>query len=127
MRPVALELTAFGPYQRTQAIDFTALGGSDLVLIHGPTGAGKTTIFDGITYALYGALAGTRQVARLRADRAAPDQATRVSFRFRLGEEAYRVERSPEWERPKKVGQGTTTAFLLPLAPPRPAGEVVPA
>ncbi|MBL0275576.1 MAG: SMC family ATPase [Anaeromyxobacter sp.] len=111
MRPLHLELTAFGPYQRTQPIDFAALGGSDLFLIHGQTGAGKTSIFDGITYALFGELAGTRGVDRLRADRAARDQATVVTFRFAMGADEYRVERSPEWERPKKVGSGTTTAI----------------
>ncbi len=111
MRPLHLELTAFGPYERTQPIDFTALGGGDLFLIHGQTGAGKTSIFDGITYALFGKLAGTRGVDRIRADRAAKDQATVVTFRFTLGAEAYRVERSPEWERPKKVGTGTTSAI----------------
>ena len=109
MRPVFLELTAFGPYQRRQAIDFAALGGSDLFLIHGPTGAGKTTLFDGITYALFGKLAGTRGVDRLRADQAPRELRTRVVFRFTMGTEAWRVERSPEWEREKKRGTGTTT------------------
>jgi len=109
VRPLQLELTAFGPYERQQAIDFTALGPSELFLIHGPTGSGKTTLFDGLTYALFGKLAGTRGVDRLRADRAPADLPTRVAFRFRLGETAYRVERTPEWQRPKKRGSGTTT------------------
>ncbi|MEI6226107.1 MAG: AAA family ATPase, partial [Deltaproteobacteria bacterium] len=109
MRPLHLELTAFGPYERTQPIDFAALGGSDLFLIHGPTGAGKTSIFDGITYALFGKLAGTRGADRIRADRAAPELQTRVVFRFRMGEDVYRVERTPEWEREARRGGGTTT------------------
>jgi exonuclease SbcC len=109
MRPLHLELTAFGPYPRQQAIDFAALGGSDLFLIHGPTGAGKTSIFDGLTYALFGRLAGTRGVDRIRADRAEPQVQTRVVLRFRMGDAAYRVERTPEWERPRKRGGGTTT------------------
>ena len=109
MRPLHLELTAFGPYPRQQAIDFAALGGGDLFLIHGPTGAGKTSIFDGLTYALFGKLAGTRGVDRIRADRAEPQVQTRVVLRFRMGDAAYRVERTPEWERPKKRGGGTTT------------------
>jgi exonuclease SbcC len=109
VRPIHLELTAFGPYERTQPIDFAALGGSDLFLIHGPTGAGKTSIFDGITYALFGKLAGTREADRIRADRAAPELQTRVVFRFRMGEEVYRVERTPEWERVARRGGGTTT------------------
>ena len=82
-------------------VEIRALGGSDLFLIHGPTGAGKTTLFDGITYALFGKLAGTRGVDRLRADRAARDLRTKVVFRFAMGAEAWRVERSPEWEREK--------------------------
>jgi exonuclease SbcC len=102
-------LTAFGPYPRRQAIDFAALGGSDLFLIHGPTGAGKTSIFDGLTYALFGRLAGTRGVDRIRADRAEPQAQTRVVLRFRMGDVTYRVERTPEWERPRKRGGGTTT------------------
>ena len=109
MRPLHLELTAFGPYPRTQAIDFGALGGGDLFLIHGPTGAGKTSIFDGLTYALFGRLAGTRGVDRIRADRAGPQVQTRVVLRFRMGDVTWRVERTPEWERPKKRGDGTTT------------------
>lgn len=109
MRPIHLELTAFGPYERRQEIDFTALGGSGLFLIHGPTGSGKTSLFDGLTYALFGALAGTRRVERIRADRAAPDLQTRVVFRFRMGDALYRVERTPDWERPRKRGTGTTT------------------
>ncbi len=109
MRPVLLELTAFGPFAGRQAIDFAALGGGDLFLIHGPTGAGKTTLFDAITYALFGKLAGTRGVDRLRADRAPKEVRTRVVFRFTMGAEAYRVERAPEWAREKKRGTGTTT------------------
>ncbi len=109
MRPVHLALTAFGPYERTQEIDFAALGGSDLFLIHGPTGAGKTSLFDAITYALFGKLAGTREADRIRADRAAPDLQTRVVFRFRMGDAVYRVERTPDWHRPRKRGVGTTT------------------
>ncbi len=109
MRPLQLELTAFGPYPKHQAIDFTALGGSDLFLIHGPTGSGKTSIFDGLTYALFGDLAGSRRPDRIRADRADKDLQTRVVFRFRMGDAVYSVERTPEWERPKKRGGGTTT------------------
>jgi DNA repair protein SbcC/Rad50 len=117
VRPLHLELTAFGPYPATQAIDFTALGGSDLFLIHGPTGAGKTSLFDAITYALFGRLAGDRGVDRIRADRADSTLQTRVAFRFRMGKTTWRVERTPDWERPRKRGTGTTkepaTATLL--------------
>jgi exonuclease SbcC len=124
MRPLALELQAFGPYARTQVIDFRALGESELFLVHGPTGAGKTTIFDAIMFALYGEVPGTRKGSPLRADRAAPDVAPRVAFEFSLGEATYKVERTDAWDRPKKKGGGTTldpaTATLWRTPDPRP-------
>jgi DNA repair protein SbcC/Rad50 len=83
VRPLSLELQAFGPYARAQKIDFEALGGADLFLIHGPTGAGKTTLFDAMTFALYGDVPGTRGTGRLRADRAPEGAAPKVVFRFR--------------------------------------------
>ena len=108
MRPASLELQAFGPYARRQRIDFDALGPADLFLVHGTTGAGKTTLFDAMTFALYGHVPGTRGTAgRLRADRAPDGEAPRVVFRFRLGEAVYRVERTAAWQRPKKRGEGT--------------------
>jgi DNA repair protein SbcC/Rad50 len=108
MRPLSLELQAFGPYARRQAIDFTALGPSELFLIHGPTGAGKTTLFDAMTFALFGVVPGTRPEGRLRAEQAAEDAAPKVAFRFSLGTAVYRVERTASWSRPKKRGEGTT-------------------
>ena len=109
VRPLSLELQAFGPYAGTQTIDFTALGASELFLIHGPTGAGKTTLFDAMTFALYGRVPGNRPVDRLRADRAEADVAPRVVFRFSLGGAVYKVERTAAWNRPKKRGDGTTS------------------
>jgi DNA repair protein SbcC/Rad50 len=109
MRPLSLELQAFGPYTRRQAIDFTALGPGELFLIHGPTGAGKTTLFDAIAFALYGRVPGSRggeQEHRLRADQAAPDAEPRVTFRFSLGGAVYKVERTAAWNRPKRRGEG---------------------
>ena len=94
MRPLSLELQAFGPYARSQRIDFGALGASELFLIHGPTGAGKTTLFDAMTFALCGVVPGTRPENRLRADRAEGDAAPRVVLRFTLGPVTYRVERT---------------------------------
>ncbi|MGB8930263.1 MAG: SMC family ATPase, partial [Anaeromyxobacteraceae bacterium] len=108
MRPVSLALEAFGPFVRRQELDFGALGGGELFLVHGPTGAGKTTIFDAMVFALYGVVPGTRPEDRLRADRAPDDQPARVAFRFRLGPTIYRAERTAAWERPKKRGTGTT-------------------
>ncbi len=108
MRPLSLTLQAFGPYARTQEIDFTLLGEGGLFLVHGPTGAGKTTLFDAMTFALYGKVAGDRPEGRLRADRAEGDAAPRVAFRFSLGDAVYRVERTAAWNRPKKRGGGTT-------------------
>lgn len=108
MRPLRLELQAFGPYARTQVVDFRALGESELFLVHGPTGAGKTTLFDAIVFALYGEVPGTRRGSPLRADRAAPDAAPRVLLEFSLGAARYKVERTDAWERPKKKGEGTT-------------------
>ena len=66
MRPLSLELKAFGPYAKAQVVDFTLLGPADLFLIHGPTGAGKTTLFDAMVFALYGRVPGTRPEERLR-------------------------------------------------------------
>lgn len=109
MRPLTLELQAFGPYARRQTVDFGALGPSELFLIHGKTGAGKTTLFDAMTFALYGKVPGTRPEDRLRADLAAPDAAPRVAFRFALGGDVYKVERTAAWNRPKKRGEGTVT------------------
>jgi exonuclease SbcC len=106
MRPLSLDLQAFGPFSGKQAIDFTALGKGELFLIHGPTGAGKTTLFDAMTFALYGEVPGTRPRNRLRADLAQEGVPPRVVFRFSLGDTVYRVERTAEWERPKQRGQG---------------------
>ena len=107
MRPLSLELKAFGPYAKAQVVDFTLLGPADLFLIHGPTGAGKTTLFDAMVFALYGRVPGTRPEERLRADRAAPDAEPKVTLRFSLGTAVYRVERTAAWNRPKKRGEGT--------------------
>jgi exonuclease SbcC len=124
VRPLVLELQAFGPYAGTQTIDFRALGESELFLIHGPTGAGKTTLFDAIMFALYGEVPGTRKGSPLRADRAAPDVAPKVTFEFSLGPVTYKVERTDAWERPKKKGGGTTLepagATLWRAPDPRP-------
>lgn len=96
MKPLRLTLSAFGPYPKEQTLDFRKLYNRSLFLIHGPTGAGKTTILDAIAFALYGECSGhTRDTKRIRSDHAMPDQVTQVSFDFALGAEQYRVLRRP--------------------------------
>jgi len=102
MKPLVLVLEAFGPYAGRQNLDFADLKGQDFFLIHGPTGAGKTSILDGISYALYGVTSGgLREAKDLRSHFAPPETATRVVFDFALGDRTYRVERSPEQPVPK--------------------------
>lgn len=109
MRPLRLELAAFGPYAEPQVIDFRALGERRLFLVHGPTGAGKTTLLDAVCFALYGDATGPdREVKGFRSQFAGPALETTVSLDFQLGERVYRVTRQPEQERAKRVGQGTT-------------------
>ncbi|MDQ1646670.1 MAG: repair protein SbcC/Rad50, partial [Cryptosporangiaceae bacterium] len=111
MRLHRLELAAFGPYADTVTVDFDALGADGLFLLYGDTGAGKTTVLDGIAYALFGQVPGARQKAgRLRCDHAEPSLAARVRLELTLGGRRLRVTRSPEWQRPKLRGPGTTTA-----------------
>lgn len=111
MKPIRLELEGFGPYATAQVMDFRDLEGHDLVLIEGPTGAGKTTIFDAISYALYGHVPGARAsvMSQLRSSHVETGaDVTRVRFTFERGGHYYRVERKPEYARPKKRGEGTT-------------------
>ena len=115
MRPLAVTMQAFGPYAGLQELDFADLRGNGFFLITGPTGAGKTTILDAMSFALYGETSGgpekdgARSGAAMRSDHADPDTLTRVRFDFSLGQELYRAERTPEQERPKVRGEGTTT------------------
>ncbi|AEF84379.1 nuclease sbcCD subunit C [Treponema primitia ZAS-2] len=108
MRPLKLTMVNFGPFVGTTEIDFTDL--DDIFLITGKTGAGKTTIFDAICYALYGTVPGSRQghINRLRSDYAEEYQECLVSLEFAIGEKQYQVDRNPKHERPKKRGFGTT-------------------
>ncbi len=110
MRLHHLELTAFGPYAATQRIDFARLAASGLFLLEGPTGSGKTTILDAITFALYGGLAGPDAAAdRMRSHFAPPDAETSVTLEFAVRGVAYRLTRVPEHRRPKRRGDGFTT------------------
>lgn len=111
MRPLRLELTAFGPYAEPQVIDFGVLGERRLFLVHGPTGAGKTTLLDAICFALYGDTTGMDRDGRgFRSQFAGPKLETTVTLDFQLGPRVYRVTRQPEQERAKRVGQGTTVS-----------------
>jgi exonuclease SbcC len=109
MRPLRLILEGFGPFAGRQAIDFADLGPHRLFLISGPTGAGKTSLLDAICFALFGASSGEeRQAFHLRSVQADPQAATRVTFEFEQAGTAWRIERQPEWDRPKLRGAGTT-------------------
>ncbi len=110
MRPVKLEMSAFGPYAGKTVIDFNQLGKSGLYLITGDTGAGKTTIFDAITYALFGAASGNnREISMLRSQYAEPDTPTEVELAFEYKGKIYIVKRNPDYERKKSKGEGFTT------------------
>lgn len=107
MRPIYLEMHAFGPYAGKQVVDFRTLGTRNLFLIYGPTGAGKTTVLDAICYALYGDTSGSRRSgAHMRSEYASPQEPTSVCFIFSIGTKYYRVERQPEQEIAKKRGNG---------------------
>ena len=109
MRPTRLVISAFGPYAEKTVIELDKLGTSGLFLISGDTGAGKTTIFDAITYALYGKASGdTRDPGMLRCTSAEPDTPTYVELSFAYGGQEYRVTRNPEYMRKKTRGEGVT-------------------
>lgn len=111
MRPLKLTMTAIGPYADTQVIDFSRLGASGLYLITGDTGAGKTTIFDAITYALFGDASGPwREPSMLRSRYAGMYAVPGVELVFLYNGEEYTVKRTMDHERPKLRGEGTTTA-----------------
>lgn len=107
MKPLKLTMSAFGPYANIQEIDFNKLDGSNIFLITGPTGAGKTTIFDAISYALYGETSGsTREVDSLRSDFAKPEVETYVELDFEFRDNKYNIKRYPTQVIKKKRGDG---------------------
>ncbi|MBE6971053.1 MAG: SMC family ATPase [Ruminococcaceae bacterium] len=109
MRPLKLTMAGFGPYAGVQELDFRMLGSSGLYLITGDTGAGKTTIFDAITFALFGEASGdNREANMLRSKYAKAEDPTYVELTFSYGDKRYTVRRNPEYERAKAKGTGTT-------------------
>lgn len=129
MRPLRLEMTAFGPFAGTQVIDFRELGAAQLFLICGETGAGKSAILDGLCAALYGeSSGGERTVQQLRSDHADPKVLTTLCLDFRVGEHTYRIERTPAQQRAKQRGEGyveqAASATLWRLASDAPGALV---
>ena len=110
MKPVKLALSAFGPYAGETEIDFSAFGEDGIFLIAGDTGAGKTMVFDAISFALYGEASGgkeRRKSRSFRSDYADPRAETYAELTFRHKDETWRVRRNPEYTRMRKTGGGT--------------------
>jgi len=114
VRISTLEFEGFGPYKERQFIDFDQLGESGLYLINGPTGAGKTTVIDAICFALYGKMASDdADDARARSDFCGPDDPTQVVLVFECAAGRFKVERSPDYMKTKKRGEGLTKAKAI--------------
>ncbi|MCI5679486.1 MAG: SMC family ATPase [Bacteroidales bacterium] len=110
MKPLYLTISAFGPFAEKTEISFEKLGEQGLFLISGDTGAGKTTLFDGICFALFGEVSGSnRGIDSIRSDFALPGTKTYVDFLFSHRGKNYRVVRNPAYQRPKLRGEGMTT------------------
>lgn len=122
MKPLKLEMQAFGPFAERESIDFSQFGPAPLFLINGPTGSGKTTILDAICFALYGETTGNeRQGNQMRCDLANESLATEVTLEFALHDKQYKITRQPEQMMPKARGEGLTkrkhTASFYQLVP----------
>ena len=111
MRPIKLEISGFGPYSGKTVLDLEALGDSGLYLITGDTGSGKTTIFDAITYALYGSASGDNRAddSLLRSKYSTLDTPTYVELTFDYAGKRYVIRRNPAYTRQAKRGSGVAT------------------
>lgn len=110
MRLHTLALQAFGPFRTRQSIDFDTLSQGGLFLLHGATGAGKSTIFDAVCYALYGNVPGERHQTALRSHHADPATLTQVELEFTMAGRRLRIVRTPQQERARRDKNGTTQA-----------------
>jgi DNA repair protein SbcC/Rad50 len=110
MKPLRLELQAFGSFPGTEVVDFSLLAARGLFVVSGPTGAGKSTIFDAMTFALFGRVPGDRPDGEVRSHHGDAAGETYVEFEFEVERGRFRIRRSPSFERPKLRGEGTTTA-----------------
>ncbi|MFF7975059.1 AAA family ATPase [Streptomyces sp. NPDC007905] len=111
MRLHRLDITAFGPFGASRTVDFDALSAAGLFLLHGPTGAGKTSVLDAVCYALYGSVPGARQSGQgmnLRSDHAEAGTRTEVRLELTVAGRRLEITRQPPWERRKLRGKGTT-------------------
>jgi exonuclease SbcC len=109
MRPHLLEINAFGPFAGTASVDLDDLGAAGLLLLHGETGAGKTSVLDALGYALYGEVPGDRGIRGLRSEHASGLDETWVRLTFSSGGRRLRIRRSPEQSITKQRGDGSTT------------------
>ena len=117
MRPLKLTMSAFGPYAGVMELDFETLGTGGLYLITGDTGAGKTTIFDAISFALFGeASGGNREPGMLRSKYADPTTPTEVTLVFRYAGKEYTITRNPEYMKPKTKGKDKGEAMTKQTA-----------
>lgn len=128
MKPIKLKMQAFGPFAAETEIDFSRFGQDSLFLVTGDTGAGKTTVFDAISFALYGEAsggAGRRASRSFRSDYASASAETFVEYEFLHKGRVYRVRRSPEYERARLRGSGTTTQAAAVLFECPETGEII--